>query len=184
MNGCVLTTAERVGEIDALREACTVMLTVCEELGEGDMENVALGEEDKLGDAVPDALRHRVGEVEGDAEKLGVTLGEGERVPEIDGEAVIEEDRHSEDVGLVVRLVLRERLSVTEVQPVALEDAVRHKLEEAVELVLGRGLTEPVEDTEGQGEAVVLLPLPPPLVGEILIVSDTEVHPLGVKVAG
>jgi hypothetical protein len=148
------------------------------------MENVALGEEDKLGDAVPDALRHRVGEVEGDAEKLGVTLGEGEKVPEIDGEAVIEEDRHSEDVGLVVRLVLRERLSVTEVQPVALEDAVRHKLEEAVELVLGRGLTEPVEDTEGQGEAVVLLPLPPPLVGEILTVSDTEVHPLLVKVNG
>ena len=104
----MVANADGVWETDAQREASVVMLTVCEELGEGDMENVALGEEDKLGDAVPDALRHRVGEVEGDAEKLGVTLGEGERVPEIDGEAVTEEDRHSEDVGLVVRLVLRE----------------------------------------------------------------------------
>ena len=180
----MVANADGVWETDAQREASTVMLTVCEELGEGDMENVALGEEDTLGDAVPDALTQSVGEVEGDPDRLGVTLGEEDRVPVIEGEALTEEDRHSEDVGLLVRLVLRERLRVTEVQPVAVPDAVRHRLEEAVELALGGRVTEPVEDTEGLGEAVVLLPPPPPLVGETLTVSDTEVHPLLLKVAG
>ena len=136
----------------------------------------------------------------GDTDWLEVAREEDVREPEMEGDAETEEDRHSEDVGLLVRLVLRERLIVTEVQPVAVPDDVRHRLDEAVELVLGSSvllsvpevqpvevpdavrhwlgevvelalggrLTEPVEDTEGQGEGVMLLPPPPPLVGVIL----------------
>ena len=72
-----------------------------------------------------------------------MTLDEDVRVPEMEGEAETEEDRHSVDVGLLVRVVLRERLSVTEAQLVAVLDAERHKVGEAVRL----GVVVPVRDT-------------------------------------
>ena len=81
----------------------------------------------------------------GDTDWLEVALEEGDSVPLMEEEGETEEDRHSVDVGLVVRLVLRERLSVTEVQPVAVDDEDRHKVGEVDRL----GVVVPVRDTVG-----------------------------------
>ena len=81
----------------------------------------------------------------GDTDWLEVVLEEGDSVPVTEDEGEAEEDRHSVDVGLVVLLVLRERLSVTEVQEVAVDDAERHKVGEVDRL----GVVVPVRDTVG-----------------------------------
>ena len=74
-----------------------------------------------------------------------MVLEEGDSVPLMEDEGETEEDRHSVDVGLVVRLVLRERLSVTEAQGVAVDDEDRHKVGEVDRL----GVVVPVRDTVG-----------------------------------
>jgi hypothetical protein len=81
----------------------------------------------------------------GDTDWLEVALEEDDREPEMEDEGETEEDRHSVDVELLVRLVLRERLSVTEAQPVAVDDADRHKVGEVDRL----GVVVPVRDTAG-----------------------------------
>ncbi len=71
-----------------------------------------------------------------------MALEEGDSVPLMEDEGETEEDRHSVDVGLVVLLVLRERLSVTEVQPVTVDVEDRHKVGEVDRL----GVVVPVRD--------------------------------------